>query len=61
MRIRTPEGALMTVNYATNSFLSEEHTGVSVPVLANSTEPLPTMLTQPDLFDIMARHLGLAS
>ncbi len=59
MRIRTPEGALMTVNYATNSFLSEEHTGVSVPVLTNSTEPLPTMLTQPGLFDIMTQHLGL--
>ncbi|HBM87465.1 MAG TPA: alkaline phosphatase [Rhodobiaceae bacterium] len=60
MRIRTPEGALMTVNYATNSFLSEEHTGVSVPVLTNSTGPFPTMLTQPDLFDIMTDHLGLA-
>lgn len=59
MRIRTPEGALMTVNYATNSFLSEEHTGVSVPVLTNSTTPFPTMLTQPDLFDIMTRHLRL--
>ncbi len=59
MRIRTPEGALMTVNYATNSFLSEEHTGVSVPVLTNSIEPFPTMLTQPDLFDIMIGHLGL--
>ncbi len=60
MRIRTPEGALMTVNYATNSFLSEEHTGVSVPVLTNSAGPFPTMLTQPGLFDIMAQHLGLA-
>ncbi len=60
MRIRTPEGALMTVNYATNTFLSEEHTGVSVPVLSNSAEPLPTMLTQPDLFGLMTHHLGLA-
>ena len=59
MRIKTPEGALMAVNYATNSFLSEEHTGVSVPVLTNSTGPFPTMLTQPDLFDVMISHLGL--
>ncbi|MCE7999587.1 MAG: alkaline phosphatase [Rhodobiaceae bacterium] len=61
MRIRTPEGALMTVNYATNSFLSEEHTGVSVPVLTNATGPFPTMLTQPGLFDVMTQHLGLAN
>eukprot|EP00439_Symbiodinium_sp_Y106_P090055 s1_g2591.t1 len=61
MRIRTPEGALMTVNYATNSFLSEEHTGVSVPVLTNSAGPFPTMLTQPALFDIMAQHLRLTN
>lgn len=61
MRIKTPEGALMAVNYATNSFLSEEHTGVSVPVLTNSKDPFPTMVTQPGLFEIMARHLGLAN
>ena len=59
MRIRTPEGALMTVNYATNSFLSEEHTGVSVPLLTNSAGPFPTMLTQPGIFNVMAQHLGL--
>jgi len=59
VRLRTPEGALMTINYATNDFFSEEHTGVNVPVLTNSEASLPVMLTQPDLFGVMTNHLGL--
>jgi alkaline phosphatase len=61
VRIRTPEGVLMAVNYATNNFFSEEHTGVNVPVLTNAEVSLPVMLTQPDLFGVMANHLGLAN
>ena len=30
-RIRTPEGSVMVVNYATNNFVMEEHTGANVP------------------------------
>jgi alkaline phosphatase len=60
VRIRTPEGTLMTVNYATNDFLSEEHTGVNVPVLTNSEVALPVMITQPDLFSVMTKHLGIS-
>lgn len=59
VRIQTPEGALMTINYATNEFLLEEHTGVNAPLFTNGVVPVPTMLTQPDIFGVMAQHLGL--
>ena len=59
VRIQTPEGALMTVNYATNSFLLEEHTGVNAPLFTNGIVPVPTMLTQPDIFNVMEKFLGL--
>ena len=36
IRIHTPEGSIMGVNYATNDFFSEEHTGVNVPLLSNA-------------------------
>jgi alkaline phosphatase len=60
VRLRTSSGSLMTVNYATNEFVLEEHTGVNVPLFSNNETPLPTMLTQPDLFSIMTNYLGLA-
>jgi len=58
-RIRTPEGAVMAVNYATNNFVYEEHTGGNVPVFANDegSGRVPTMLTQPELFDIVRDYL----
>jgi alkaline phosphatase len=58
-RIRTPEGAVMAVNYATNNFSYEEHSGVNVPVFANSEGlgRVPTMLTQPQLFEIIRDYL----
>ena len=34
-RIRTPEGGMMRINYATNNGFSEEHTGANVPLFAN--------------------------
>ena len=34
-RVRTPEGGMMRINYATNNGFSEEHTGANVPLFAN--------------------------
>jgi len=58
-RITTPEGAVMTVNYATNNFVSEEHTGVNVPLLSNSVGvgKIPGMITQPEIFNIIKDYL----
>lgn len=60
-RIKTPEGAIMGVNYATNDFIMEEHTGVNVPVFINEVGAgkVPAMLTQPDIFTLARDHLGL--
>lgn len=60
-RIRTPEGSLMAVNYATNNFSHEEHTGANVPLFSNEEgrKLLPTYLVQPELFGIMRDYLGL--
>jgi alkaline phosphatase len=58
-RIQTPEGSILAVNYATNNFPYEEHTGVNVPLLANAAGMgvVPPMVTQPDIFTIMSRFL----
>ncbi|CAH0993388.1 Alkaline phosphatase [Sinobacterium norvegicum] len=60
-RIKTPEGSIMGVNYATNESFAEEHTGVNVPVFANivGQDVIAPMITQPDIFTITANHLGL--
>ena len=60
-RIRTPEGSLLGVNYATNSFSHEEHTGASVPLFSNEegVGRLPPYITQPELFTIMRNYLQL--
>ncbi len=59
VRLRTDEGAIMGVNYATNSFPYEEHTGGQVPLLANQTGAglVPTMVTQPQIYEIMRDFL----
>ncbi len=59
--IETPEGGLMTVNYATTNFQMEEHTGAAVPVYANAEgrDIVPTYLRQPELFTIMREYLQL--
>jgi alkaline phosphatase len=61
VRLTTREGAIMVVNYATNDFSMEEHTGVNVPLFANEVGVgrVPTMVTQPEIFEIMAEYLGL--
>ena len=60
-RIRSPEGAVMAVNYATTNFFYEEHTGANVPVFANQVGQgiVPPYLQQPELFTIMRDYLRL--
>jgi alkaline phosphatase len=63
-RVRTPEGAIMGVNYATNdSELQEDHTGADVPLLAYgaTAEDIAATVRQTDIFGIMLRHLRLAA
>ncbi len=58
-RIRTPEGSLMAVNYATNNFSYEEHTGANVPLFSNEEgrDRVPAFVRQRDLFTIMRDYL----
>lgn len=60
-RILTPEGGILGVNYATNDFGYEEHTGASVPLYGNAEarERVAPFLRQPELFGIMRDYLGL--
>ncbi|MEZ5502901.1 MAG: alkaline phosphatase [Halioglobus sp.] len=60
-RITTPEGGLLAVNYATNNFKMEEHTGAAVPLFGNSEAQglLPPFLQQPQIFIIIRDYLGL--
>ena len=62
VRLRGADDSIIAVNYATNDFFAEEHTGVQVPVMANreGQGKVPSMLTQPELFTVMIDHLGLA-
>ncbi len=60
-RVRTPEGSIMGINYATNnSPISEYHTGAQIPVFASGPgiDDLPTLIDQKDIFSITAHHLG---
>lgn len=62
-RVRTPEGSVMGVNYASTDFPGwEGHSGVQVPVYASGagTDKLPTFIRQTDIFHICATHLGLS-
>jgi alkaline phosphatase len=60
-RIRTPEGSVMVVNYATTNFVMEEHTGGNVPLFGNAVAMgrVPPFTRQPDLFDLMRDYLAL--
>ncbi|MEP4146516.1 MAG: alkaline phosphatase [Halioglobus sp.] len=60
-RIETPEGSVMSVNYATTTFMMEEHTGAAVPLYANSQGKgkVPSYVQQPEIFRIMSDYLGL--
>ena len=50
---------MLAVNYATNSFSYEEHSGANVPVFTNDVGigRVSTMVTQPQLFEIMRDYL----
>ena len=65
-RIETREGGVMAMNYATNDFSHEEHTGVNVPLFANKQvkdkageDLINPMLHQTDVFNISKKYLGL--
>ena len=65
-RIRTPEGSIMGINYATNEFNYEEHTGVNVPLFANKNikdqngkDMMTGLIQQKDIFTISKMYLGL--
>jgi alkaline phosphatase len=60
-RIVTPEGSNMAVNYATNNFNMEEHTGAAVPLYSNSegVGRIPPFLQQAHIFTITRDYLGL--
>ena len=49
----------MGVNYATNSYFVEEHTGADVPLYTNMPERFRAFLTQAEIFTIMREFLGL--
>ncbi len=62
-RLRTPEGGVMGISYATNdSPFWEDHSGVQVPLYASGPgiDDLPQYLLQTDIFHIAATHLGLS-
>lgn len=58
-RVRTPEGSVMRINYATNNGFSEEHTGANVPLFANRTDQalLTPFIRQRDLYHVMENFL----
>ncbi|WP_439134955.1 alkaline phosphatase [Pseudomaricurvus sp.] len=61
-RIKTPENQIMAINYATTKdFPYEDHTGVNVPLFSNQqgVDRVPSMVTQPQIFNIMADYLNL--
>jgi len=61
VRIKTPQNSILAVNYATNSFPIEEHTGANVPLFANSVgvSLIDSYITQPELFIIMRDFMEL--
>lgn len=60
-RIRTAEGGVLAVNYATNSFPYEEHTGANVPLFSNEEGVgiVPSFIRQADIFSITRDYLKL--
>ncbi len=61
VRLTTPEGSGLAINYATNDYILEEHTGAQVPLMANEIGQgqIPSMLTQPEIYEVMVKHLDL--
>jgi alkaline phosphatase len=59
--IKTPEGGLMGVSYATNNAAYEEHTGTQVPLMMNFMPPerAQPVFDQPQLFSLMRSFLRM--
>lgn len=67
-RIQTPEGGVMAINYATNEFSHEEHTGVNVPLFANQNikgengdNLIKPLIQQRDIFTLVRTYLDRKS
>lgn len=62
-QINTPsDGSVLRIGYATSSGFQEDHTGTDIPVLAYgglASLFLKPFMHQPDVFRVMAKHLGL--
>ena len=60
-RIITPEGGQMAVNYGTNNFVMEEHTGAAVPLFSNDEGlgRIPPFIRQSGIFTLSRDYLGL--
>ncbi len=60
-RITTPEGSNLAVNYATNEFPYEEHTGVNVAIFSNQQgrNIIAPMIRQTDIYAITKQYLQL--
>jgi len=61
-RLKTPEGGIMGINYATNdSPIMEYHTGAQIPLFAYgpSVGSLPAFMQQTEIFGVMTEHLEL--
>ena len=60
-RIKTPEGGLMRINYATNNISNAEHSGANVPLFANKVgaDWVKPFMRQRDVFKLMANYLEL--
>lgn len=60
-RVKTPEGSIMRINYATNNIRSEEHTGANVPLFANTEgdKVLTPFMRQREIYAAMMQYLEL--
>jgi alkaline phosphatase len=61
-RVRTPEGGIMGVNYASTDMpIIEGHSGAQVPLYASGpgSERFPSFIDQTSIFELAAQHLGL--
>ncbi len=61
VRLRTPEGGMMGINYATNDSVIEFHTGAQVSIYGYGvgTNERPSFMRQSEIYNGMVRHLGL--
>jgi alkaline phosphatase len=60
-RVRTPEGSVMMINYATSNQSSATHTGNNVPLYAHGpgTQDMPIYMTQSDIYHWMTGFLDI--